>query len=141
MSKNLISLKVKCPYCKQSLMDYTTFLNAKPSIKLHIDVKGKHGVIHLCSTYGCYEKSSNVELVDNEIARLFCSHCKKELATTINCEVCGAPIVDFELEKGGNVHVCSRIGCQKHYVSFEDIYTTLTNFYQEYDYGSRDTDF
>jgi hypothetical protein len=39
------------------------------------------------------------------------------------------------------VHFCSRIGCEKHYVSFEDIYTTLTSFYHEYDYGARDTDF
>ena len=141
MSKNLISLKVKCPNCKQSLMDYKTFLNAKPSIKLRIEVKENQGVIHLCATYGCYEKSSNIELVNDEIARLTCSHCKKNLDTTINCVECGAPIVDFVLEKGGNVHVCSRIGCKKHYVSFEDIYTTLTSFYQEYDYGSRDTDF
>ena len=77
MSQNLISLKVKCPYCKQSLMDYTTFLNAKPSIKLHIDVKGKHGVIHLCSTYGCYEKSSNVELVDMKLPGCFVPTAKR----------------------------------------------------------------
>ena len=53
----------------------------------------------------------------------------------------GGGSVIFSLEKGGAVHFCSRIGCEKHYVSFEDIYTTLTSFYHEYDYGARDTDF
>ena len=141
MTKNLISLKVKCKHCHKSLMDYTHFLNAKPSIKLHIEVKGHSGVINLCSSYGCYEKVSNVELVDNEIVRLSCPFCKKELTSSANCEDCGAPLVGFVLDKGGKVHVCSRIGCKKHYVTFEDIYDTLTQFYQEYDYGAHDSDF
>ena len=77
----------------------------------------------------------------DEVATLSCMHCKKSLAGTHVCDLCGAPIVDFTLDKGGMVHFCSRIGCEKHYVSFEDIYTTLTSFYHEYDYGARDTDF
>jgi len=123
-------------------MDHTHFLNAKPSIKLHIEVKGQHGVINLCSTYGCYEKVSNVNLVDNEIVKLSCPYCKKELPTSSTCEICGGPIVDFTLDKGGKVHVCARIGCKKHFVSFEDIHETLAQFYNEYeDYGAHDTDF
>jgi hypothetical protein len=141
MTKQLVSLKVKCPSCQQSLMDYTHFLNAKPSIKLTIECGGKHGVINLCSTYGCYDKTSNIPLVEHDIARLFCTHCKKELPSLAKCDVCGAPLVSFALEKGGKVHVCSRIGCKKHAVSFEDIYTTLTTFYEEDLYGARDTDF
>jgi hypothetical protein len=141
MTKQLVSLKVKCPLCQQSLMDYTHFLNAKPSIKLTIEGGGKHGVINLCSTYGCYEKTSNIELVQDDIVKLFCPHCKKELTTKAECDVCKAPIVSFALDKGGKVHVCSRIGCKKHAVSFEDIYTTLTTFYEEDLYGARDTDF
>lgn len=141
MSKNLISLKVKCPLCQQSLMDYTHFLNAKPSIKLTIECGGKHGVINLCSSYGCFDKTSTIELVEQDIAKLFCPHCKKQLPSRISCSVCEAPVVSFALDKGGKVHVCSRIGCKKHFVSFEDIYTTLTNFYEEDLYGARDTDF
>ena len=141
MSKNLISLKVRCPVCSQSLMDYTNFLNAKPSIKLQIETKDQHGVIHLCSTYGCYDKTSNIELVEDEISRLSCPSCKNELATKSKCDVCGAPMVEFDLDKGGKVHVCSRVGCTKHFVSFEDIYSTLTSFYEEYDYGASEADF
>jgi len=141
MSKNLISLKVKCPHCGKSLMDHTSFLNAKPSIKLRVDVQGKQGILNLCSSYGCFDKQCSIELVKGEIVGLACVHCRKELKGTHMCDLCGAPIVDFTLEKGGMVHFCSRIGCEKHYVSFEDIYSTLTSFYHEYDYGARDTDF
>ena len=54
MSK-LISLKVNCPHCEKSLMDYTQFVNYKPSIKGIIEVRDKKGTIHLCSLYGCYD--------------------------------------------------------------------------------------
>ena len=104
MSKNLISLKVNCPSCGRSLMDYTHFLNAKPSIKLHIALAEKEGTINLCSSYGCYEKISNIELVDNEVAVLTCPYCKKDLPVSAPCKECGAPIVNFDLEKGGKVH-------------------------------------
>jgi hypothetical protein len=141
MAKNLISLKVKCPHCSKSLMDHTMFLNAKPSIKIRVEFRGKQGIINLCSTYGCFDKQSSLQLIDGEIVDLMCMHCKKKLNSQNVCDLCGAPIVDFSLDKGGKVHFCSRIGCKKHYVSFEDIYDTLTSFYHEYDYGAQDTDF
>jgi hypothetical protein len=122
-------------------MDHTLFLNAKPSIKIRIEQQGKQGILNLCSTYGCFDKQSSLPLIPNEVVRLSCMQCKKPLIGTHVCDLCGAPIVDFNLEKGGQVHFCSRIGCEKHYVSFEDIYSTLTSFYHEYDYGARDTDF
>lgn len=141
MTKNLISLKVRCPVCNKSLMDYTQYLNAKPSIKLHVAHAGDEGVINLCSTYGCYDKLCSIELKENEIAVLSCPFCKSNLASEAKCDICQAPIVDFKLDKGGKVHVCSRVGCKKHYVSFEDIYDTLTNFYTEYNYGAEENDF
>jgi hypothetical protein len=141
MSKKLISLKVRCPNCEKSLMDHTLFLNAKPSIKIRIEKNGNSGTLNLCSSYGCFDKHCTMELIKDEIADLSCPHCKKSLKGSQICDICGAPIVDFRLDKGGNVHFCSRIGCEKHYVSFEDIYETLTSFYHEYDYGARDVDF
>ncbi len=141
MGKNLISLKVKCSNCNKSLMDYTRYLNAKPSIKVHIESGNNKGVLNLCSTFGCYEKHCNIELVKGNVARLFCPYCNNELTGTDICAECEAPIIDVDLEKGGKVHVCSRIGCEKHYVSFDDIYDTLSNFYNEYNYGARENDF
>ena len=123
-------------------MDHTQFLNTKPSIKLRIELGGQKGNLNLCSTYGCFDRQSNIQLVEGEIAKLSCPHCKKDLHGTHICDTCHAPVVDFTLDKGGKVHVCSRVGCTKHYVSFEDIYSTLTKFYHEYeDYGAKDDDF
>ena len=141
MPKNQISLKVRCPFCNKSLMDYTQYLNAKPSIRLNIAHGGREGVINLCSTYGCYDKICNIELIDNEIAVLSCPFCKAVLNSSVKCDLCEAPIVDIKLDKGGKVHVCSRIGCKKHFVSFEDIYDTLTDFYKEYNFGIDENDF
>lgn len=141
MTKKLLSLKVKCPLCGESLMDYTHCLNEKPSIKLKIEVSNNQGVINLCSTYGCYDKIASIPLIENQIAGLYCPHCSKNLAGINICNLCEAPIVDFNLDKGGKVHICSRVGCTKHFVSFEDIYETLTNFYHEYDYGADEKDF
>ncbi|NJK85563.1 MAG: hypothetical protein HC906_05975 [Bacteroidales bacterium] len=141
MAKKLISLKVKCPHCDKSLMDYTQYLNAKPSIKLKLDHEEKQGVINLCSTFGCYDKIASIPLIEEKLAHLSCPSCNKNLEGNSRCDLCHAPIVEFNLEKGGKVHVCSRVGCTKHFVSFEDIYDTLTNFYNEYDYGANERDF
>lgn len=104
-------------------------------------MNGKQGMLNVCSSYGCFDKQSSVELIPGQIAVLSCPQCRKDLKGSHLCDLCGAPIVDFRLDKGGNVHFCSRIGCEKHYVSFEDIYATLTSFYHEYDYGASDVDF
>lgn len=122
-------------------MDYTQYLNAKPSIRLRIEIDNRSGILNLCSTYGCYDKTSSISIHEGEIAALICPHCKQNLNTKVLCDICNAPIVAFDLEKGGKVHICSRAGCKNHYVSFEDIYTTLTSFYHEYDYGASETDF
>ena len=141
MAKNLISIKVNCPSCEKSLMDYTHFLNAKPSIKLFVNIGEEEGIINLCSSYGCYDKTSTIELKNGEIAKLICPFCRKELPSSSVCNLCGAPIVSFKLEKGGKVHFCSRVGCERHYVTFNDVETSLSSLYSEYEYGAGDTDF
>lgn len=93
MTKQLVSLKVKCPLCQQSLMDYTHFLNAKPSIKLTIECGGKHGVINLCSSYGCYDKTSSIELVENDIAKLICPHCKRSFRPLLSAVFVRRPLL------------------------------------------------
>lgn len=141
MAKNPISLKVRCPVCNKSLMDHTQYLNGRPSIRVNIAHGGRNGVINLCSTYGSYDKICDIELIDNEIALLSCPFCKADLTSTLKCDICEAPIIDFKLDKGGKVHVCSRVGCKKHFVSFEDIYDTLNDFYSEQNFGADENDF
>ncbi|MDD3144449.1 MAG: hypothetical protein PHG32_09730, partial [Candidatus Cloacimonetes bacterium] len=43
------------------------------------------------------------------------------------------PLVDFHLIEGGKVSICSRAGCKKHSIEFEDLATAMYHFYNEYD--------
>ncbi|HNT51965.1 MAG TPA: hypothetical protein PKH19_01085, partial [Candidatus Syntrophosphaera sp.] len=44
-----------------------------------------------------------------------------------------APMVDFHLYEGGKVSICSRAGCKKHSIEFEDIATAMNHFYNEFE--------
>lgn len=131
MAKN-VSVQVKCPKCKQSLMDAEHMLNDKPSIKLNIQLGANRGVIRLCSIYGCYDHESNIDLSGGGIADFTCPHCNQLLNTTEKCGACEAPMVPMNLDMGGRVAVCSRKGCDNHYVAFENPADALARFYDAY---------
>ncbi|MBN3036125.1 MAG: class I tRNA ligase family protein [Bacteroidales bacterium] len=131
MSKT-ISLNVKCPNCNKSLMDNEVQVNERPSIKLNVETAKDRGTIRLCSTYGCYDHQCDIDLPDGEIARFFCPNCNKELVSKDKCESCDAPMVTFTLQLGGKVYICSRRGCEQHFVAFEDLALELRKFYHEY---------
>jgi len=129
---NTVSVSVDCPFCKKSLMDNKILLLEKPSIKLNIKIGDVRGGILLCSIYGSYEHVSDIDITDGAIAEFSCPHCNKILNTKEECDKCGAPIVGFLLDKGGKVAICSRKGCSKHYVAFEEIGIMLKKFYDEF---------
>jgi hypothetical protein len=137
MDKNPISLTVKCAICNHSLMDYSKLIRGKPSIKLYIKSRENAGILYLCSVYGCYDKHSDIEMVEGDIVELLCPVCKNNLKSKSVCNICGAPIFVLSLETGGKLHTCSRVGCRKHKVVFEDIYDDLTRYYVVNDYRSR----
>lgn len=130
----IIAVNVKCPHCHRSLMDNDYLLKEKPSIKLNIEIVDQRGTIRLCSLYGCYDHESDVTIPDNEIARFYCPHCNKEITSDEICDTCQASMVPFLLEMGGRVSICSRSGCTKHYVAFEDLSDAIRKFYKEYGY-------
>lgn len=132
--KNLIALRTKCPHCKKSFMDPYDQINGKPSIKVDIEANGKKGRFRLCSYYDCFDHKCNFELSKGEVIKFFCPHCNTELTSPNKCEECGAPMIPFSLEKGGKVHICSRIGCKKHFISFQDVSDALRKFYHEFGY-------
>jgi hypothetical protein len=134
MVKNTISLMVKCPYCSLSLMDYSKLIRGKPSIKLHIKSGDNEGLLNLCSVYGCYEKESEIDLTKGEIIDLLCPYCYRNLKSKTICDICGAPIYNIRLETGGKLHICSRVGCKKRNVIWEDIYEDLARYFIIHDY-------
>jgi len=113
-------------------MDKQHLLHNKSSIKLNVKLGDDWGTIHLCSVYGCYEHECDFDITGVDIAEFYCPHCFHILTTKEKCNECHAPIVDFLLDIGGKVSICSRKGCRKHYVAFEDIGTMLKKFYDEY---------
>ncbi|MFP4059860.1 MAG: hypothetical protein ACOCW8_02730 [bacterium] len=116
-------------------MDHTRYLNSKPSIKLNIEIGGKKGTINLCSTYGCFDHASSVDIIPDDMGTFSCPSCKTELKGTDTCNICSAPMIDMSLDKGGKVSICSRAGCKKHYIAFEDISDAINNLYRDYNYG------
>jgi len=135
---NLISLKVKCPLCSSMLMDKEQMVDNEPGIKLEISFGKKQGHIWLSSIYESYNYIADIDIPQNEIAVFHCPHCHEELICEDKCITCHAPLVPFHLENGGNVSICSRAGCKKHSVAFEDLSTALNYFYDKYTYVHTD---
>jgi len=113
-------------------MDETHQINGKASVKLNIVTDRERGVIWLCSVYGCMTHENNIELMDNEMVKFYCPHCNKSLMRDVVCKMCQAPMVGFNIKAGGKVNICSRKGCENHYVVFENLESEISKFYETY---------
>jgi len=131
MQKSL-SIHVKCPLCRNSLMDKENLIHNKPSIKLNIQLGKARGVIRLCSIYDCYDHYSDIDISGVDIAEFACPHCNQVLNSTELCDKCNAPMVHFIVDIGGKVSICSRKGCTKHYIAFENPVDEIKKLYDEY---------
>ena len=131
--KKLIVLSVKCPHCGTSLMDETHEVNGHPGIKLNIENDHERGVLWLCPIYDCFKHDCNIILKEKELVKFYCPHCNKSLLREIPCSVCKAPVVGMNINIGGKVNICSRKGCENHYVVFEDINDALNLLYDKLD--------
>lgn len=127
-----VSVSIKCPYCHKSLMREDKIVNGKPSIHVRIENRGEEGDLFLCSSYGCFDHQSELSVVRDEIVNFSCPKCGKGLNTKNLCEVCGAPMVSLNLAIGGMVNLCSRKGCSKHYVAFEDLSDAIRKFHSDF---------
>ena len=127
-----VSFGVKCPLCHTSLMNEEKIMNGKPNVELNIEYNGVRGKIYLCSRYGCFDHESDIKVDYNAIATLSCPQCNSPLATNVMCEACGAQMVTFGIKSGGRVSLCSRNGCTKHYVAFENLDDAIRKFHEEF---------
>jgi len=130
----VVSIELKCPHCRISLMDKETLIDEKPTIKLNIQTSSSFGTIRLCSIYGCFKHVCDISLKEGETVRFFCQDCNQEIKGKTPCEVCDAPMISFPIKSGGKVNFCSRKGCKNHFVAFEDLDTEIKKFYDEYGY-------
>jgi hypothetical protein len=116
-----IQITVKCPLCHHSLMSDKILIDQLPAIELEAKLGQQHGRIYLSQIYGSYSKIfEGVEDIVGSVAVFSCPRCQQPLPIIQNCE-CRAPQVGMQLEVGGMIKICSRNGCKKHSLEFEDV--------------------
>ncbi|MHA2430892.1 MAG: hypothetical protein ACXACC_07655 [Promethearchaeota archaeon] len=128
----MIRLNVKCPHHKKSLLDEKNKIDGHLSIHLLYQLDGKNDEILLNSLYGSYNSKIPSSESYRDILTLLCPSCKTSLMSTRVCEKCKAQMVLVNIDEGGNIQICSRVGCKKHILEFEDLNTELKTFYNEY---------
>ena len=128
----MIQVNVKCPRCGKSLMDEKRKIDGNPSVKMLIEYEKKKRFLHLSSLYGSYNVETELFVPEKKTALFFCPHCQNELKSTRICEVCQAPMVPFNFVSGGVIQICSRRGCKKHLIEFDNPESELSAFYDEY---------
>ncbi len=115
-----VKIQVKCPTCNESLMNANKRVDGLPSIDLEARVGDREGHIYLSQVYGSYSKAfENVDDIEGSVAEISCPHCRTGLPQEGIC-ACKAPIVSLTLHIGGIIKFCSRNGCQRHSLEFED---------------------
>jgi ssDNA-binding Zn-finger/Zn-ribbon topoisomerase 1 len=115
------------------MMDPEHLVDNVASIKIYLRIGDKEGYIWLSAIYGSYNLESSIEIEPGQVAQFKCPHCFQELKSEEHCSECNAPLVDFHLVEGGKVSLCSRAGCKKHSIEFEDLSTALNHFYNEFE--------
>jgi methionyl-tRNA synthetase len=128
----MINISVKCPHCKKSLMDKKHLINKAPSIMVKLTYAGKNAPLYLSSIYGNYDIETDISVPNSKIAGFRCPHCGADLKSTRKCDICSAQMVAFDLKEGGQVQICSRRGCKKHILEFENPNKEIEAFYSSY---------
>lgn len=113
-------------------MDEETQIDSRPAIRVLAKYGARSGPLHLSSAYGSYRIRSDFEIKKGTIAKFSCPHCKKEMMGSRRCDKCDAPMIPLSLQEGGLVQICSRRGCKKHCLEFEDPEAELRAFYGAY---------
>ena len=68
---NELQVNIRCPYCKQSLMDEDKTIDGYPSVKVVIQNSNKRGMLYLSSIYGSYNIISEFNIPMDEIILFF----------------------------------------------------------------------
>ena len=115
-----IRVQVNCPNCSGSLMEPGVKVDGLDSILFMAKVDNSRGPLYLSQLYGSYNKIfEQVEDITGSIVECSCPLCRIPFPLVGVCE-CKAPIIALDLKDGGNIKVCTRNGCKKHSLEFEN---------------------
>lgn len=133
-----LKLKLKCPHCGVSLMDEAHPIDGVPSVAVSVETGGRKGWVRLSSIYGSYNLESEFDIGERDIVAFSCPQCDHTLKNAMNCEVCDAPLVTFQLMEGGIIKICSRKGCQNHLLDFENDDLAMAKLYETFSIGGEE---
>jgi hypothetical protein len=130
-----IRVQVNCPNCNGSLMEPEVQLDGFDSIFFLAKVGNSIGQLYLSQIYGSYNKIfRHVEDIIGSIVECSCPRCNTPFPVVGSCK-CTAPIIALNLKNGGNINVCTRNGCKKHSLEFEDINAAFSLFRNQDEVG------
>lgn len=131
-----IRIRVRCPECGTSLMNPKQSVDHLESIHFLVKIGDRIGNLYLSQIYGSYNKTfDGVDDVKGAIVECSCPHCHGPFPMFGQCEDCKAPMIGLDLEVGGMIKVCSRNGCKKHSLEFENIDDAYSLFQSQDDTG------
>lgn len=123
-----IRVHVNCPNCNGSLMEPGVQVDALDSILFLAKVGNSRGHLYLSQIYGSYNKIfKQAEDLIGSIVECSCPRCSTPFPVVGSCR-CEAPIIALNLKDGGKINVCTRNGCKKHSLEFEDINAAFSLF-------------
>lgn len=116
-----IRILVRCPGCGRSLMDSRRTVDDLEAIHFLVKIRDRIGHLYLSQVYGSYNKVfEGVEDVPKAVVECSCPHCHAPFPFHGICPDCQAPIIGLDLQVGGVIKVCSRNGCKRHALEFEN---------------------
>lgn len=131
----MLHFEVECPFCQKSLMDDEHHIKEHPSIEflgtLPAEAGGGEDLIRLSAYYGDYQVETSLVIPPGVVVEFRCPFCKSLLTSTRLCELCTAPMVAAAFPRGGRIQFCSRRGCKKHLIEFDDLEEELRAFYED----------
>ncbi len=104
-------LSVRCPHCRQSLMDAAHPIDNVPSIRLTMSWDGDSQPLYLSSLHGSLRSVCERETPAHSITVLACPMCGQDLVGDSRCSECGADMARMTIDKGATLMVCTRRGC------------------------------
>jgi NADH-quinone oxidoreductase subunit E len=105
-------LTIRCPHCRQSLMDPAHPIEGVPSIQLTVCWNGSRQTLHLSSLHGRQQVSGGPEIPAGSIVGLACPLCRRDLTDDAICPECGADLARVRVEEGATLTICTRRGCR-----------------------------
>jgi len=117
--KRVFPINVSYPHCNHALKDETFAIDGYPSIRVTISHDHKQGWLRLSCLYGSYNFACEFDVSAGAVPSFLCPHCGVKFPSTLDCSICGAPMVPMLVDGGGIVQICPRRGCKNHLLDLD----------------------